>query len=146
MKSPQVREVPRMPAGADLVREWLAHSPFVARLGMRVAAIEPDLARIEMPFAPENVTIGDVVHGGAIGALIDTAATAAAWSAADAPENIRGTTVGLTVTYVAAARSTDLAATARVVRRGKSLCFCDVDVVAADGTIVAKGLVTYKLG
>ena len=37
-------------------------------------------------------------------------------------------------------------ADARVIRRGKSLCFCDVDVTGADGGLVAKGIVTYKLG
>jgi acyl-coenzyme A thioesterase PaaI-like protein len=33
-----------------------------------------------------------------------------------------------------------------VIRRGKSLCFCDDDVTDADGGLVAKGIVTYKLG
>jgi acyl-coenzyme A thioesterase PaaI-like protein len=37
-------------------------------------------------------------------------------------------------------------ADARVLRRGRSLCFCDVDVTDASGTLVAKGIVTYKLG
>lgn len=135
-----------MATAAELVRGWLATSPFVGHLGMRVAAIEPDVAAIEMPFAESNVTIGDVVHGGAIGALIDTAATAAAWSGAEVSEGIRGTTVGLTVSFVAAARGSDVTATARVVRRGRTLCFCDVDVVDGEGRVVAKALVTYKIG
>jgi hypothetical protein len=33
-----------------------------------------------------------------------------------------------------------------VIRRGKSLCFRDVDVTDADGGLVVKGIVTYKLG
>ncbi len=39
-----------------------------------------------------------------------------------------------------------LVADARVVRRGRSLCYCDVGVTDSDGQLVAKGLVTYKLG
>ncbi len=133
-------------SGADRIRQWLSASPFAGHLGMRLVRLEPDLAEIVMPFNECLATAGDVVHGGAISSLIDSAATVAAWSAAEVPGNARGATVGLTVAFVAAARGRDLTATARVVRRGRSLCFCDVDVVDADGRLVAKGLVTYKLG
>jgi acyl-coenzyme A thioesterase PaaI-like protein len=33
-----------------------------------------------------------------------------------------------------------------VLRRGGSLCFCDVEVTDGDDRLVAKALVTYKLG
>jgi hypothetical protein len=77
---------------------------------------------------------------------IDTTATVAAWSGATVPANGRGITVGLTVNYLAAAQSEDLRAIARVLRRGRSLVYLDVEVQNAAGTLVAKGLVTYKLG
>jgi uncharacterized protein (TIGR00369 family) len=99
-----------------------------------------------MPFAEQLVTIGDVVHGGAVSSLIDTAAMAASWSTHEVPEKVRGTTVGLSVQFLAAARSRDLVAEATVIRRGKSLCYCDVAVSDSDGQLAAKGLVTYKLG
>jgi uncharacterized protein (TIGR00369 family) len=132
--------------GTDLIKQWLAASPLLKHLGMEVVRLEPDVAEVKLPFDTNVTTIADVVHGGALSALIDTAATAAAWSGADAPESARGTTVGLTVSFVGAARGQDVTATARVARRGKTLVFCDVEALAADGTLVAKGLVTYKLG
>jgi uncharacterized protein (TIGR00369 family) len=135
-----------LPGGAAWIRAWMATSPFVGHLGMRLVRLESDLAEVVMPFRDELVTLGDVVHGGAIGALIDSATTSAAWSGAEALGNPRGATVGFTVDFVAAARGRDLTASARVIRRGRSLCFCDVDVVVADARLVAKGLVTYKLG
>jgi acyl-coenzyme A thioesterase PaaI-like protein len=61
-------------------------------------------------------------------------------------ELLRGTTVGMSVDFLSAARSQDLTATARVLRRGSSLCFCEVEVAGGDGRLVAKALVTYKLG
>ncbi len=65
------------------------------------------------------MTIGDVVHGGAVPALIDTAAMTAAWSAIEFDgEPPKGTTVGLTVDYLAAARAQELLAEAKVLRRG----------------------------
>ena len=135
-----------MSHGTDLIRQWLEASPFVGTLGVTADKLDEDLAILTLPFDPSIVTIADVVHGGAISSLIDTAAAAAAWAGVETQEGIRGTTVGISVAFVAAARAQDLTATARVVRRGKSLAFIDVDVTAADGSLVAKALVTYKLG
>jgi uncharacterized protein (TIGR00369 family) len=137
---------PSLPAGAELMRKFLAHSPFVGHLGMRLEAIHPDAVRISMPFRPELATTGDLVHGGAITSLVDTAATAAAWSVVEVGQAPRGTTVGLTVDFVAPARGAELTADATVRRRGRQLCFCDVDVADGHGRLVARGLVTYKLG
>jgi uncharacterized protein (TIGR00369 family) len=132
--------------GTELIRQWLQASPFVLQLGITVDKLDDGLAILTLPFRPEHTTIADVVHGGALSSLIDTAATAAAWAGAETTGSLRGTTVALTVNFVGAARGQDVAATARVVRRGKTLVFVDVDVTSADGTVVARGLVTYKLG
>jgi uncharacterized protein (TIGR00369 family) len=133
-------------SGAEVITQFLEHSPFVLHLGVRLDSIEADRAQLAMPYRDELATIGDVVHGGALSALVDTAAMAASWSAHDASGPLRGTTVGLSVDFVAAARGQEVKADARVIRRGKSLCFCDVDVTDRDGALVAKGIVTYKLG
>jgi uncharacterized protein (TIGR00369 family) len=137
----------RAAAGAEVIAEFLRHSPFVLHLGMRLESIEPDRARLAMPYRDELATIGNVVHGGALSALVDTAAMTASWSAREVEGGrLRGTTVGLSVDFVAAAQGQEVRADARVIRRGKSLCFCDVDVTDPGGGLVAKGIVTYKLG
>jgi acyl-coenzyme A thioesterase PaaI-like protein len=71
---------------------------------------------------------------------------AASWSAIEFDgEPPKGTTVGLTVDFLAAARAQDLLAEARVLRRGASLCFCEVKATGAgDGKLLATGLVTYS--
>lgn len=133
-------------SGAQRIREWFDISPFGKELGLRLTRLDADLVEMVMPFRPELATLGDVVHGGAIATLLDTAATVAAWSNAETAVDARGATASMTVNYVAAARGSDLTATARVVRRGRSLVFCDVDVTDKTGTLVAKGLVTYRIG
>ena len=134
------------PDGAALARGWLENSPFVANLGIRLEEMKPDRARLAMPFSDSLPTMGDVVHGGAISSLIDTAAAAAAWSGAQVPERPRASTVGLTVDFLAPARAQGVIAKARVVRRsGRGLCFCEVRVSADDGDQVALALVTYQL-
>jgi uncharacterized protein (TIGR00369 family) len=132
--------------GAGLARGWLESSPFVAQLGISLEEMEPDRARLALPFNESLPTIGDVVHGGAISSLIDTAAAAAAWSGADVPERPRASTVGLTVDFLSPARGKDVSADARVVRRtGSGICFIEVSVTDSDGTQVALALVTYQL-
>jgi uncharacterized protein (TIGR00369 family) len=141
----QETDVPRAD-GAALARGWLESSPFVAHLGIGVDLMEPDRAVLSMPFTDSLPTLGDVVHGGAISSLIDTAAAAAAWSGAEVPHRPRASTVGITVDFLAPARAQGVTADARVVRRGGSgLCFCEVRVATDDGARVALALVTYQL-
>ena len=133
-------------SGADFIRQFFPNSPFVALLGIQLTDIQPGVAILSLPFASALVTIGTVVHGGAIASLIDTAAMVAAWSDAEVPAKARGTTVNLTIAFLAPAEKEDLQAVARVLRRGRNLVYLDVEVRSASGDAVAKGLVTYKLG
>ena len=85
------------------------------------------------------------VHGGAITALIDNAATAAAWSHPDIGRESWGTTVSLTCNFLGAGKTADLLADARVTQRGRSTVFVEINVSDTDGRAIAQGLVTYKL-
>ena len=127
----------------EVVAGFIPASPLVRTLGIEVAELGTDVAELVLPFRAENVTIGDVVHGGAISALIDTAGMAAAW-ANDDEAGAGGGTISLSVDFAAPARSTGLRARAEVVRRGGRICFCEVTVTGDDGTVVAKGLMTHN--
>lgn len=134
-------------SGADFIREFLATSPYVGHLGIQLREMQPDVAQLVLLFTDALVTVGTVVHGGAIASLIDTAAAVAAWSNAEVPEKPRGVTVSMTVAYLAAASHEDLLAVARTLSRGRSLVYLDVEVNGAvSGVAIARGLVTYKLG
>ena len=130
--------------GMELARGFVEHSPFGGLVGFESVELEPDRARLKLPFKEELATTGDVVHGGAISSLIDTAATLAAWSTEFDEMPQRWGTAGLTVNFIRPARGADLLADARVSRRGSSLCFCEVEVRAEDKP-VATGLVIYSL-
>jgi uncharacterized protein (TIGR00369 family) len=129
----------------EVVRSTIVSSPLSGLLGLEVDAIEADRVRVRLPFRDEVTTAGDIVHGGAIAALIDTAATGAAWSAADLGANPRGTTIALSVNFLAAAHGQDIVADARVIQRGRTITVCEVTVKGANGKRVASALVTYKL-
>lgn len=119
--------------------------PFSQLLGLRIEREQPDSCRVRLPFTPGVRTVGEVVHGGAIATLIDTAGVVAAWTGAS-PQAVRGATANLTVSYLSAAEAVDLLADARVIRRGHSLVFVEIDVTTPAGQAVAKGMLTYKLG
>ena len=132
--------------GMQIVEQFIGSSPFPALVGLTLDEIEEDRVVMSLPFREHLITMGTVVHGGAIATLIDSAASCAGWATTSPPENMRGTTVALNVSYLSAADGADLRAEARVLRRGKSLCFIDVDVTTGEGKLVAKGTATYKLG
>lgn len=129
----------------ELVEAFIPHSPLPVALGIEIESLEPDRALLVMPFKPELVTMGDVVHGGAISTLIDTAATVAAWATDEVVEAPGGSTVSLTVNLVAAARAADLQAEARVLRRGRRLCSCEISVTDPGERLIAHGIATYQL-
>ena len=135
-----------IPSGADIARQWLAISPFVGYLSIELVTLEPGTATLRLPYDKTMTTIGSVVHGGAIVTLMDSAGAAAAWAGAEVPANIRGATVSLATTYLATAEDEDVLATARVLRRGRSLVYLDIEATTPSGKLVAKGQATYKIG
>jgi uncharacterized protein (TIGR00369 family) len=128
-----------------ILRDVIIGSPLGRLLGLELADATADRVVVRLPFRAELTTVGDLVHGGAIGALVDVTATAAAWSRVDLARQPRGTTVALTINYLNGAHARDLVATGTVIQRGKSLLVCDVAVDDGAGTDVAHALVTYKL-
>jgi acyl-coenzyme A thioesterase PaaI-like protein len=71
---------------------------------------------------------------------------AAARCGAEVPESLRGGTVSLALDFLAPARATDVIGVGRMLRRGRSLVNCEVDVVDPAGTLIAKAIATYKVG
>lgn len=132
--------------GTQVMRDFLPNSPFVGHVGIELVDLDDGRAVLALPFREEVVTIGKVVHGGAVATLIDTAAMAAAWAGAEVPDELRGATVSLSVNYLAPADGRDVTASARVVRRGRRLVNVHVDVHTGDGTQVAVAIVTYQIG
>jgi uncharacterized protein (TIGR00369 family) len=134
------------PSRREVVEQFVPNSPLARHLGIELVEAGEDRARLRMPFKPELVTVGDVVHGGAISALLDTAGMVASWSNDVEPETLDGATVSMSVQFAAPARGCDLIADAVVSRRGRSLCFVDVRVADPDGTVVASGQMVHRYG
>ena len=121
----------------------IASESFAALLGVELVEREHDRVVMKLPYQPK-LGVGRI-HGGAISALVDIAATAAFWSCPDVTPASQGATVGFTINFLRLAVATDLLATATVRRRGGTLCTGDVSVRNDAGDEVAAAIVTYKL-
>jgi uncharacterized protein (TIGR00369 family) len=133
---------------AERIRLVLFGSPVARALGVTLESLAVDRAVIRLPFKAENVTIGDIVHGGVIAATIDIAGVAAALSGATY-EGLRGSaTSQLGISYLAPANAVDLRAEAAVLRRGRRQVVIEVSVLSDASTmsgLIAKALVTVAL-
>jgi acyl-coenzyme A thioesterase PaaI-like protein len=56
------------PTRREIIEAFIPNSPHAAELGIRVISIGSDEAVLELPYKPALATIGNVVHGGAVGA------------------------------------------------------------------------------
>ena len=128
----------------ELLEGYLEHSPYCATLGLRLEEAEPDRVVLRLPFSQSLPTVGDVVHGGALSSLLDTAGVLAVWTLVDISEGVpRGATVNLNVSFLTAARGRDVLAEGRLTRRGRQLSFCTVEAREDEGDPVATAALTY---
>ncbi len=128
----------------DFVQRWIDESPYPASLGVRLLELGEEQALLQLPYA-DALTNGDgVMHGGCAASLASLGAqvmTRGTLGEGSGPWH----TVALQVNYLAAARGQGVLGRARLLRRGKEMCFVEVDVQGEDGrgiahaTTVARG-------
>jgi uncharacterized protein (TIGR00369 family) len=111
----------------DAIREWVEESPYSRFLGVKLEEIDENHARLRLPYRDENSNPGQVLHGGcaaSIGAISGHAIARAALGAEAGPFH----TAQMQVSYLAAAIGEDVVVDARLLRRGRELCFVGVEV------------------
>ena|SRR6266446_6630240 len=125
--------------------ESIQGAPLSKLIGMTIERAGDGEVQLRLPFDERLLNLGGPaapVHGGAIATLVDTAACAAVWTL---PETVRSATVSITVNYTSAAIQSDLIAVAKVRRKGKSLASVAIEVRDNRNSLIADGLVTYKI-
>jgi uncharacterized protein (TIGR00369 family) len=129
---------------AHALRDRFERIPYHRCLGVRVEAVEPDRARIRVPYKDENSNPGRALHGGVSASTIAISGALAAWTGLEERPGLESSTLDLSVNYLAAAIGEDIVANASVLRRGKEIVYSDVDVRTDAGKRIAVGLVTYR--
>lgn len=119
-------------------------TPFFPQVvGLEVVELRDGWCRMRLPYRPELQQPAGVVHGGAIATLIDTVVVPAI--AARYEQVPLMLTLSMTVQYLGASRGEDLVADGWVVRRGRSVVFCEVAVATSGGDPVATGTLVYQV-
>jgi uncharacterized protein (TIGR00369 family) len=118
------------------VREWAEGSPYARALGARLESLAEGSARLRLPYRDENSNPGRALHGGCAASLALIGGQVLARSALGAGSG-PWHSFALQVSYLAAAIGEDVTAEARLLRRGRELCFVEVDVATAAGKPVA---------
>ena len=126
------------------LQEKLGHSPFIRFLGPVVMTADPERQEVVMriPMRPEfeRIAGSGQWHGGPLAAIIDTVGDYALVMTLGKPLP----TINFRVDYLRPAVNTELIATARVRRAGRSVGVVDVDLSDAGGNLVAIGRATYS--
>jgi uncharacterized protein (TIGR00369 family) len=135
-----------VPPDPDFARRVLAsfgRQALMRLLGARMTRVEPGLVEIELPYREDLTQQHGFVHAGVTTAIADSAGGYAAYTLFPADTSVL--TVEFKVNLLAPADGGRLVATGRVVRPGRTLTVCDLEVVALkDGaaTPCARGLST----
>jgi 2-hydroxymuconate-semialdehyde hydrolase len=129
-------------SGRDLLdaalRGGASPPPFVRLLGMRFVAFAEGTATFDMPATEDLYNPNNVVHGGAITSLADSAMGFAVFSTLAPGENF--TTAELHVNFLrpVTAASGVLRSVGRVIHRGQQLAVADAEVVDQQNQLIAR--------
>jgi uncharacterized protein (TIGR00369 family) len=124
--------------------EYLAGAPYSARLGLVIDRIAEDRASVSLPFNERNCNPGGALHGGVYASMINIAGVIAALGGRKPGGDLATGTLDLSVAYLAAAIGEAISAEAEVLRRGKEITYCEIDVRSASRRSVARGLLTHR--
>ncbi|MFF1358461.1 PaaI family thioesterase [Streptomyces sp. NPDC058297] len=115
----------------------------MAHLGARLTRIAPGAVHIVLPARPEVTQQHGYFHAGATSAIADSAGGYAAFTLFPEPENTEVLTVEYKINLVAPAVGDHLEAVGTVLKAGRILTVCQLEVFAVqeDGTrkLVANG-------
>ena len=134
---------PASPDFAQRVRDSFGRQAMMGLIGARLDLIEPGQVRIALPFRADLTQQHGFFHGGVTSTLADSAGGYAAFSLFPADASVL--TVEFKINLIAPAKGEALLAVGRVIRPGRTLTLCDIEVQAVDGgkaKLCAKGLQT----
>lgn len=139
-RSPSASEEPRHEFEPDSY--FGIDIPFMRYIGLRTESLTPELARTFLPVNDKLVNSRGDIHGGTLMSVLDFTLSAAA--RAHAPLEYGVVTIEMSTHFLDAAQG-DLTFEARVLRRGRSIAFCEGTAYNADGVPVCSSRATFRL-
>ena len=134
-------EVNERSAHLEKIKQLFDSAPISRYLGMSLGYCENGVARVRLPFRKEFEEGHGVIHGGLVGLLGDTAGSFAVGSVSPG-STVK--TVEFKLSLLTGVQG-DLLAIGEVVRKGRTLATCRLEIVEGNDRVVAVGLATYAL-
>ncbi len=128
-------------AHLDKIKQLFESAPISRYLGMMLGYCENGVARVRLPFRKDFEEGHGVIHGGLVGLLGDTAGSFAVGSVSPG-STVK--TVEFKLSLLTGVQG-DLLAIGEVVRKGRTLATCRLEIVEGNDRVVAVGLATYAL-
>ena len=116
--------------------------PFMEHIGLKPVSLDETCCKTELAWNPRLVNSRGDIHGGTLMSAFDFTLSAAA--RAHDPLRYGAITIDLTTHFLEASRS-ELTVVGRCTKRGKSMAFCEGEIVKPDGTVVAVARGVFKL-
>lgn len=116
---------------AERVAGSFARQSFMSLIDARLATVMPGYVEIELPVREDIEQQHGFVHGGAVGAIADSAAGYAALTLMDRGAAVL--TVEYKINFLAPAGGELLVARGRVIKPGRQLFVCSAEVIARGG-------------
>ena len=134
---------PRDPDFEQRVRASYARQAAMATLGATLSQVAPGQVVIELPFRPDLTQQHGFFHAGIAGTVADSAGGYAGYSLMPAETSVLS--VEYKINLMAPADGERLVATGQVVRPGRTLTVCDLEVIViknGERTLCARGMQT----
>ncbi len=120
--------IPKNPDFEECVRDSFSRQGIRELIGARLSRVEPGLVEIELPYRADLTQQHGFFHAGITSTIADSAGGYAAYSLMPAEASVL--TTEFKINLLAPAEGELLRALGRVVRPGRLLTVCDVDVFA----------------
>jgi uncharacterized protein (TIGR00369 family) len=120
-----------------------AQMPLTAALGLRLEEAGPDRVVVAGDWAEEHCTAADVLHGGYVMALADSAGAVCA--ALNLPKGATTSTIESKTNFLRAVRHGAVSAVATPLHAGATTIVVQVDVLREDGRLAARTTATQAV-
>ncbi len=124
----------------EALKELIVNDNFLRYIGAKVERMEEGYCKISIDFKDNLTRYGNIINGGVIATLADSAGGCAVLSVNDGRDQL---TVNLNISYLSAIRSGPVSAEATVLRAGKNIVYAEIDIYDGSGKKCAKAVGTW---
>ncbi|SET34738.1 acyl-CoA thioesterase [Salinibacillus kushneri] len=123
------------------IRERFKDSPFISHIGLEIVDFQEGNIQLKLLVKEKLFNVNGTMHGGVHATVLDTVMGMTTRSITKAP----CLTINLNIHYLSPSKSGVVYAKGSIIHRGYRMATVEGEMTDSDGTILAKGIGTFKL-